>query len=241
MKLAQIKRNILSQLLRTKDWLRYSEIYDHSIENDLFNYHLQHLVDKGLVDKQDKKYHISDAGILFSQDEGAIGAQNNYVDKMQVNVLNLVIKEEDGQIYILNQERKRYPFYGSSGISGGVVRKGEKILAAATRNLKAKTGLEGTFSRILGTIRGTIYLKDEICQDIFLFVCLCSDFSGELVHENEISINSWQTIEESIKNEQDTHFGWKSLIDLYAALRGTPAEKIAYFIAEETVKVDSLV
>jgi ADP-ribose pyrophosphatase YjhB (NUDIX family) len=240
MELAKIKKQILSKLLRNKDWLKYSEIYDHATENDLFNYHLQHLVDKGLVTKKDKKYHISNAGILYSLNEGSIGAQNYFVDKMKVNVLNLVVKKENGQLYILNQQRKRYPFYGQSGISGGVVLKGEKLMQSAKRSLKEKTGLNGEFSKILGTLRCTFYLGEEIFQDIFFFICLCGEYSGQLITENEISINSWQTLNESIVIEKKNHFGWQTLIDLYESLKITPIEKIEYFVREEVVRVDSL-
>ncbi len=240
MRLAKIKQAILVKLLKSSNWLKYSEIYNPQDENDLFNYHLQHLVAKGLVTKQDKLYHISDAGILYSLNEGAVGAQNYFVDKMKVNVLNLVIKQEQGQLLILNQQRKRYPFYGNSGISGGVVLQGEKLLDSAKRNLKAKTGLTGEFSKIIGTIRTSFFLKGEIFQDIFFFVCLCQEFSGELIVENEISHNSWQTLEQSILTETQTHFGWQSLINLYQQLKTTPVNELEHFIAEETTKVDSL-
>jgi ADP-ribose pyrophosphatase YjhB (NUDIX family) len=238
--LAKIKKEILSKLLRTKDWLKYSDLYDHKEENDLFNYHLQHLVDKGYVEKIDKKYHISDNGILFTLNDGSIGAQNYDVDKMKVNVLNLVIKYENNQILVLNQKRKRYPFFGNSGISGGVVLKGEKILDAANRNLKSKTGLDGNFSKIIGTIRGTFYLKEEVFQDIFFFVSLCDQFSGVLVEENDVSINKWVTIDQMIDAEVNEHFGWKSLIEIFKWLKTSRANDMEHFYKEEVVKVNSL-
>jgi ADP-ribose pyrophosphatase YjhB (NUDIX family)/predicted transcriptional regulator len=238
--LAKIKKEILSRLLRSKEWLKYSELYDRKEENDLFNYHLQHLVDKEFVQKVDKKYHITDKGILFTLNDGSIGAQNYDVDKMKVNVLNLVVKYENNQILILNQKRKRYPFFGNSGISGGVVLKGEKILDAAKRNLKMKTGLDGEFSKIMGTIRGIFYLHDEIFQDIFYFICFCDRFTGKLIEENEISINKWTTLDQMIESEIKEHFGWSSLIRTFQELKIKNIDNINHFFEEEIVKVESL-
>jgi ADP-ribose pyrophosphatase YjhB (NUDIX family) len=238
--LAKIKKEILSKLLRSKEWLKYSDLYNKKEENDLFNYHLQHLVDKGFVQKVDKKYHITDSGILFTLNDGSIGAQNYDVDKMKVNVLNLVVKYENNQMLVLNQKRKRYPFFGNSGISGGVVLKGEKILEAAKRNLKMKTGLDGEFSKIVGTVRGIFYLNDEVFQDIFFFICFCDRFSGELIEENDVSVNKWITLEQIIEAEVKEHFGWESLIRLFQELKTTDINKIDNFYQEEEVKVNSL-
>lgn len=240
MSLPIIKRDIFRKLLRTEKWLKYSEVFDHEVENDLFNYHLQHLVIKGLVLKKGSKYHISDEGIKYILREGSVGAANYWVDKMKINTLNLLIKEENGKKYILHNKRKRYPFFNNNGLSGGSVLCGEHLFDAASRNLLTKTGLKGSFNKIIGSIRGTFYLKDEIYQDIFFFICLCEDYKGQLMKHTDLSENHWHSLDESIRIETDEHFGWKSLIDLYKALKTTPVHNIPYFNTHEIIKVDTL-
>lgn len=199
---SSIQNHILSKLKNAKS-LRYSELSPEGVPNDLFNYHLQFLVKKGFVEKQEDGYSLSEIGVKHVADP--ILSDNKVITSLfKVNVITIVSRIKDGKIEILNQLRQSNPSYGKVGVPGGVVWKGEDTLSAAKRKIKQETGLEAEF-KLIGMERRIMFVKDELFSDVLFPITYADEYEGELIN-TEFGENMWVPIEEAIANDMKDRF-----------------------------------
>jgi hypothetical protein len=116
-----IQNKIISRLKNASS-LKYSELQPKNIPNDLFNYHLQFLVKKGLINKDGSRYSLSKSGIKYVAD---VTKDTNISGEIlfKVNPVMILCRKEKGKIQVLNQLRKSQPSYGKKG---GARRRGQK-------------------------------------------------------------------------------------------------------------------
>lgn len=211
MKYHPIQEQILSKFLHNTE-LRYSEIRLKDIENDLFNYHLQHLVRTGLLIKEDNVYSLSPEGL---SEILMFDAKGNVYQGLRVSVLIYVIDKRSDPPLVLSQEHIRQPYMGdiNAGIAGKVM-PGELIETAAERKLKEETGLIGKPKHI-GVIRKIRCNEDKSFIDDGLFhVCVCDEYEGELIEKNEFGINSFITFEKALEYEKNTQTPGKKSFEM---------------------------
>lgn len=224
-----IQNHILSRLKNAKT-LRYSEMQPAKVPNDLFNYHLQFLVKKGLVDKKGEGYALSTSGIKHIADP--YPHNNSLTSLFKINVITIVSRVVDGKIEILNQIRKSNPSYGKIGIMGGVVLKGELIEPAAKRKLKQETGLDADF-HLVGCERRIMYKGGEIFSDVMFPITYSDSVSGELIEDTEFGHNMWVSIEEAIKNESVEFDYIQGIRTTLLAIKNGSIKKMPFFFKEE--------
>lgn len=229
-----IQNHILSQLKNAKE-LRYSQLQPRDIPNDLFKYHLQQLVKKEYVTKTEQGYSLSEGGIQHVADPhtqtGAI------TSLFKVNVITIVSRIVDGEIQILSQVRMSNPSYGKIGVMGGVVRKGEPIEEAATRKLKAETGLEASF-KLVSCERRMLYKSDTLFSDVLFPVTYTKESTGTLVADTQFGHNKWVPIDEAIGNESVPFDSIKTIVTILKAIKDGSIETLP-FVFEETVQRDT--
>lgn len=230
--LAEIKKKILVRLLSSEE-LRYSDIAPKDVANDLFNYHLQHLVKLGYVAKTGDRYTLTLAGKQYVEVIKPLTPKGDTTDLFRVNILAILIKEVEGKRLVLNQTRKRHPYYDDRGIIGGAVRPGEMLEDACMRVLARETGLHATF-RIIGVIRKIRYMPDgSLFSDIFYHVGLATDCSGDLVDRNEFGENYWVAYDEALHNESVSVQGGRSIVTVLEQLQG--GRDIPFFYYQEKI------
>lgn len=229
--LSPIQSHIIS-LLKNAKYLRYSALHPDKVPNDLFNYHLQYLVKKGLLLRTDEGYGLSEKGIQHVADPfpqtGAI------TSLFKVNVITIVSRVVKGKIEILQQIRRSNPSYGKIGCMGGVVLKGEKIEIAATRKLKVETGLEAVF-RHVGCERRTIYAHGELFSDVLFPISYADSCTGELIVDSDYGHNIWVPIDQAILNESDPQDSIQAIRTVLEAIRDKKIKKLPYFFTEEVL------
>jgi ADP-ribose pyrophosphatase YjhB (NUDIX family) len=188
-----VQLSILTVLNRSVEPYRYSELNIENIDNDLFNYHLQFLVKKDLVEKLEDGYTISAKGKSLMADIDAVGKK---YELFRYSITANVIKEENGKKYILGQKRLRHPYYGDISTISGKIKKGELVADAAKRKLKEETGLDADF-KVLGLLR-KIRLNEEgnVVEDTVYNVCYAENPTGKLIEKNEYGENKWYEVEE---------------------------------------------
>ena len=227
-----IQNNIVSRLKNAK-MLRYSELQQKGVPNDLFNYHLQFLVKKGYLNRSDDGYSLSELGVKHVADFNPATDDSGTANLFKVNVLTVVSRINNKKIQILNQIRKSNPSYGKVGVMGGVVRKGESVEDAATRKLKVETGLEATF-KLVGMERRTMYVKGELFSDVIFPIAYSDEYFGELLEDTEYGHNMWVDIDEAIKNESAEFDSIVSLKKVLQAVKGDLILKMPFFYEENT-------
>lgn len=230
-----IQNHIIAKLKNAKT-LRYAEMQPDKVPNDLFNYHLQFLVKKGLVTKSDEGYSLSETGIKHVADPYP---KNDAVTSLfKINVITVVSRVTDGTIEILNQLRKSNPSYGKVGVMGGVVLKGEPMEEAATRKLKQETGLDAQF-RVVGCERRIMYKAGELFSDVLFPIAYADSSAGELLADTDFGHNMWLPIDEAIKNESAEFDSIKSIATVLRAVKEDCIAKLPFFF-EESVQSDAL-
>jgi ADP-ribose pyrophosphatase YjhB (NUDIX family) len=203
------------------------------IPNDLFNYHLQFLVKKGFVNRAGDGYSLAGAGIKHVADPDVATQEVKIASTFKVNVITLVSRVYEGKIQILNQVRKSHPSFGKIGAMGGIVRKGEPIEAAATRKLKAETGLAATF-KIVGIERRMMYVGDNLFSDVFFPIGYANHAEGELIAESDFGLNFWVPIEDAIKNDSGDFDTIKKIPDVLRTVHDGSIAKLPFFYEEDT-------
>jgi len=200
-----VQLQILTILNGTLDIQRYSDLKPKDLDNDLFNYHLQFLVKKNLVNKTEKGYQISQKGKKIMSNIDAVGKK---YDLFRYSITANVMKKENGKKYILGQKRLRHPYYGDISTISGKVKKGERVTDAAKRKLKEETGLEAEF-KVLGLFRKIRKNeKGEVVEDTVYNTCYAENPTGELIEKNEYGENKWYEVEEFKKlHSKNTDIG----------------------------------
>jgi len=232
--LSPIQNRIISRLKNAKS-LRYSELQQEGVPNDLFNYHLQFLAKKGLVDRKDDGYSLSESGIRLIADPIADPGGNAITSLFKVNVITIVSRIEDGKMEILNQRRRSNPSYGKVGVMGGVVWKGEPLAEAASRKLEAETGLFAHF-RIVGMERRMLYHGEKLFSDVCFPIAYAAEYEGKLKPRTEFGENFWVPIDVAIANERHEYDSIESIPKVLQAAKGGKIAKLPFFFAE-TIRV----
>jgi 8-oxo-dGTP pyrophosphatase MutT (NUDIX family) len=231
--LSHIQNHILSKLKNAKS-LRYSELQPEKVPNDLFNYHLQFLVKKGLLDKDGSNYALSVNGIKHVADP--YPTNDAITSLFKINVITIVSRKVGRKIEILNQIRKSNPSYGKVGVMGGVVLKGELIEPAATRKLKQETGLDALF-KLVGCERRIMYKSGELFSDLMFPIAYASEYSGELLEDTDFGHNMWVPIDEAIKNESVEFDSLKGVVHVLKAIKAGKIKTMPFYF-EENIQSD---
>jgi ADP-ribose pyrophosphatase YjhB (NUDIX family) len=229
-----IQNHILSKLKNAKT-LRYSDMQQRGIPNDLFNYHLQFLVKKGYVARNIDGYALADAGIKHVADPDVATEEEKIASTFKINVITIISRVHEGRIEILNQIRKSHPSFGKIGVMGGIVRKGESLEAAAKRKLKAETGLEADF-RIVGIERRMMYRGNQLFSDVVFPIAYADAYEGSLQVDTDFGHNMWVNIDEAIKNESAPFDSIKKNADVLRAIKAGNIKKFPFFYEEDTQK-----
>jgi 8-oxo-dGTP pyrophosphatase MutT (NUDIX family) len=232
---SKIQNDILARL-KNASRLRYSELKPEKTANDLFNYHLQFLVKKEYVDRDDDGYALADKGVKHVADPIPDKDSRILNHLFKVNVITVVSRIVDGKIEILNQRRKSNPSYGIIGVMGGVVNKGETTTDAAKRKLNIETGLDANF-KYIGTERRIMYQNSELFSDIYFPIAYATDATGELVEETEYGQNMWVPIDQAIRNDDRGFDSIAAILKVLKAIKNGTVDSLSQFYTEE-IKTD---
>ncbi len=234
---SNIQNQILTKLLKTKG-LKYGEIKWKGVSNDLFNYHLQFLVKKGLIDKKDETYSLSTLGVKHVADEYPINPKGEVANLFKINVITIVSRKGKNGLEILNQTRARHPSFNKKGVMGGSIKRGENILDAAKRKLKEETGLIADFI-LLGNERRIQYANEEIFSDILFYICYSTKTKGSLTEKTEFGKNEWVSIDEAIDNESEESDSIVSIKKVLLSIKKGKLNRSPVFF-KETVQYNTL-
>jgi ADP-ribose pyrophosphatase YjhB (NUDIX family) len=187
---SEIQGKILAMIARS-DGMRYSEAYPgEGIDDDLYNYHLQELVKKKLLFKENGKYNLTDDGVKENLLFDSLGVRQ---DTFRLSVILVVTRNNKQEILI--HKRLRQPYLGEVSTISGKVKEGEKLIDTAKRKLIEEAGLVAEFSHWGNwrSIRRTV--DNKIIEDTIYCVCVAENPTGELIKNNEFGENRWEIYE----------------------------------------------
>jgi len=182
----EVQAKILAKIAGS-DGMRYSEAYPgEEIDDDLYNYHLQEMVKRGLLTKENSIYKLTNKG---KQEVTYINSNGDDLGRFKVITILVVTRNNNKEILV--QKRNRHPHRGEISTISGRVMVGEKVVEAAKRRLKEEAGLEanfehwGDFRAIRKTANGKLF------EDIIFCICKADEPTGELVSHSEYGENWW--------------------------------------------------
>lgn len=202
--------SILRELLFNPN-ARFRDLKKVDIENDHFSFHLNRLVNEGLVIKESGTYHLSQKGKEFANrmdtDSLEIEKQAKVAVALHPIRINKVEKE-----YLIHQRLKE-PFYGWYGSHSGKIKWGETPLQAAERELLEETGLTGDFE--LKGISHILHSHQDgrLLEDKYFWSYLITNLQGDLMEEIEEGRNIWMT-EAKFRQQENTFASFDELAEV---------------------------
>jgi ADP-ribose pyrophosphatase YjhB (NUDIX family)/predicted transcriptional regulator len=182
-----IQKQILQKLITQKN-ARFSQLQPENIENDLFNYHLKFLIQKGLINKTEKSYSLTTDGVKVISN---FNVQGDVANLFKASVALYVVKDLKTKPQMLMQRRKRVPFQGDVTSVAGKILWGERVEYAAKRKLFEETGLVANFN-LIGILRKTrLDDSDKVLEDTIYHCCYADNPTGNLLGDTVYGDNFW--------------------------------------------------
>jgi 8-oxo-dGTP pyrophosphatase MutT (NUDIX family) len=228
---------ILERLRVAAGGLRYTDMRPPDTENDLYNYHLQHLVARSLVAKETDGYRLSPSGLRYIVELNPV-SQIGESHRFKLASLCLVERGEGDQLQLLYQRRVRRPDAGEQGIIGGGIMRGELATDAAIRRLKEEAGLQGSFT-LLGMLRKRRFDQaGDLYSDILFHVCICQDSRGRLERSNVYGTQAWIPLPQALNIENHGAVGSPKLAKILGHLPLMSSRAIPMFYLEEDYQME---
>lgn len=180
-----IQLKILQKLLFSKT-LRYSEMKpDKEMENNQFQFHLNHLMNNNYVQKIDNKYSLTGIGKEYANRIDDVLPKIEKQAKISAWVAATRKRNEKTQYLIYT--RLKHPFFGCQGFISGKIRFGESVIEAAKRELKEETNLSASKIDVVALVHFRVYEKDtqNLVEDKFMNLCLAENPKGKVMSNSE--------------------------------------------------------
>lgn len=183
--------------------LKYNEIWDKTIPSNKFNYHLQALITRNIIEKKGETYHLTDTGIhTISSLDGVEISQ-----KKKPIVCAFIMGYDEEEKKILVNVRKKQPFLDYLGIPGGKVEFGTSITEQAHEEFLEETGLKGELK--LKLIMNLITINEETKatnHHVTGFFYIAKNLSGKLIEKNREGENLFMSLKECEEHKQYPDF-----------------------------------
>jgi 8-oxo-dGTP pyrophosphatase MutT (NUDIX family) len=184
---------------------RFSELKPSDIESNQFSFHLNELVDAGLIIKnKDGFYSLTNKG---KETANTIDTDHNRIVKQaKISAWIACSRNITDETEYLIFTRLKHPFYGCKGFISGKVLYGENTSETAQRELLEESGLTGTPELIQITHFIVINLEtSEVVEDKFMFMYHFKNPTGKLKESGEEGKYEWVK-ESNLSTYVDKHY-----------------------------------
>jgi len=184
---------ILSNCKFWQDGAKYSQIKPNDIDNDLFNYHLQQLVKKDYLTKENALYCLTEKGksLVTNVDDEIKSASSSF--KVSIYACPVIGNK------VLLHKRLKHPQYGYVGLVAGKIKYGENVLDTVKREFLEETDLTAEF-KVIGNLRQIRKNeKGKVIEDGIFYVCFTDKVNGRLRQKNKEGEYFWVELNEVSK------------------------------------------
>ena len=215
---------MLGKLMEHKK-LKDSELMPTDVDNVLFNYHLQHLVKNGILEKDENKYSLSGEGLQITAN---ITSSGIYFPKFVCRYRFYLIDQDK----VLLQHRRRTCWQGDTSSLSSKVVFGIPIEERANIRMMEKAGVK-TDMKWVGTVRTLIFNSHkDLVDDSFYFVCFATGYEGTVkVQDDSNDPLEWYSFDEAIELEKKNRSSGEKTVEI---LRRFKSRNFEPFSFEET-------
>ena len=186
--LHEIQMQILKELV-FKPWARFRDLNTLDLTSDHFTFHLNRLVEAGLVAKNNQGYSLTPLGKEFA---GRIDTETVEVQKQaKIGVIACGVRKQKKEEEYLVHTRLKEPFYSFQGFVTGKVKFGEEILVAAKREFEEETHLNGE-PKLFAVCHYRHFSPDKkLLKDQIFFATKILNPQGKLLPRHTEGQNQW--------------------------------------------------
>jgi len=197
-KIHEFQISILRELL-FKPNARFRDLKKVDITNDHFSFHIKHLLQVGLITKNNGLYGLTDEGKEFANRMDTDALKIERQGKLAIAIH--AIRYRKGVKEYLIHQRLKEPFYGWYGSHSGKIRWGEDPLISAKREFLEETGLTGSF-KLRAIVHYHHFHKDgRLLEDKYFWVFKVTNVKGKLKMVVPEGKNIWMTEREFRKHK----------------------------------------
>ncbi|PIY18249.1 hypothetical protein COZ14_00700, partial [Candidatus Dojkabacteria bacterium CG_4_10_14_3_um_filter_Dojkabacteria_WS6_41_9] len=201
----------------SKEDLRFKDLLIDGLESEHMNYHLQKLIDLGLVLKSDRGYSLTDQGKDYTNlMDDAISEVEKQPKTSVIVVVGRKNKETEKDEFLMNR-RLRQPYFGKVATITGKVRFGETLEEAVLRELFEESRLTAKTVKLVGIYHKLRVRETETVQDVLFYRHFVTDVSGEFIDRIPFQENFWAPREDILqRNDLYDNFTLDSIDDYLA-------------------------
>ena len=176
-----IQKHILKTLMYTK-WARFRDMRPPRVDSNAYSYHLKALQKDGYVEKGEKGYCLTPAG-LFYVDRVSM---TNLEPRQQPKIITMtVLKNTKGDVLLYSKLRQ--PFIGSWVLPFGKVHlTNESLEMAAKRELEEKAGATIPTVNHVGDCYIHVTIKKQLVSSVLAHI-----FVATMSEEDHIDIEKY--------------------------------------------------
>ena len=185
---AKILKNLLF-----REKARFSELNTEGLSTDHFAFHLKQLIENGVIEKgEDGYYCFTPEGKEYANRFDVDSERIRIEKQAKLGVLIVASKEENGNRFLLMQERLKHPYFGLRGFVTGKIKMGESVSETAARELKEETGLSATLEQKAIYHERVFSALGELLEDKYFFIFTAENPKGTLIESFEGGKNEWR-------------------------------------------------
>lgn len=190
LKIHDFQISILRELL-FKPNARFRDLKTVDVTNDHFTFHVNRLIQEGLITKSAGKYSLPPQGKEFANRMDTDSLKLERQAKLAVALH--AVRPKNGITEYLVHRRLKEPFYGWYGSHSGKIRWGETPLDCAHREFLEETGLTGDFIH-KGIVHYHHFHKNgQLLEDKYFWVYKIENTKGKLKEKIPEGENIWMT------------------------------------------------
>lgn len=182
-----IQKHILKVLAYAK-WARFRDMRPPKTDSNAYSYHLRALQKEGLVEKGEKGYRLSPAGLSYV-DRVSI---EKFELRLQPKIITMIISQnEEGAVQMWQKQKQ--PFIGAWTLPNGKMHIADaSIEAAALREAKEKVNITPQALQHVGACSIRAFINGHLVSYVLAHI-----FTAELDETQELHENTrWCTYEQ---------------------------------------------
>ena len=218
---AELKITLLKKLMFASS-LTYSELHKITDNHDLFNYHLRELVTKGLVQKKESKYSLTQPGrqqVALMEEDGM------YQEQFKVSMFINIFRQHRGKWQMYLHRRKKHPHYDYIGAVTGKLHWGQSLEDNLKRELEEELTIVPINYDLVGVHREIFHDEAgaEVGDGVF-FVISVTKWEGNPIKMNIEGEYFWCNIDEILKLDKIFRKAFATWIPFHKKYLENPAK-----------------